>query len=282
VPLFKAVEYLLLILFFGLLGGVKGSAEFLSAGATLIAALFAGGLMIVRVDHRAFGALGFARTEQTVRELGTGFAIGGAGIVIATVVSLAVGGLTYVAERGTAAQWLGTVLFDLLVFAIAAAAEEAVFRGYAFQLLVRSVGPATATIGASVLFALAHAGNPNVSTLALVNIFLAGVLLSVAYLRTMSLWFATAVHAGWNWTMAYLFDLPVSGLAMFKTPLYEPVVRGPSWISGGTFGPEGGIAGTLGMAVCVLVLIYLVRLRVAPRMSALEPIALANLTEEHG
>jgi uncharacterized protein len=279
-PLYKALEYLLLVVLYGLFGGLKGSSEYLSAGATLIAALTAGGALIVKVDRRRFGALGFARTRQTGREIGFGFAAGGAGILFATVLSLTIGGLSYVAEKGTATQWIATVLFDLSVFAVAAAAEEAVFRGYAFQVLTRCVGAVAATIGASLLFALAHIGNPNITLFALVNIFLAGVLLSIAYLRTMSLWFATAVHAGWNWTMASLFDLPVSGLGMFRTPLYEPVDRGPAWVSGGTFGPEGGIAGSAGLIVCVCVLIWAVRLRIAPEMAAMEPLALRNVTKE--
>jgi uncharacterized protein len=74
----------------------------------------------------------------------------------------------------------------------------------------------------------------------------------VAYLRTLSLWFATAVHLGWNWAMATLFDLPVSGITAFDTPLYEPVVGGPAWWSGGLFGPEGGVVGTIGLRVVAL------------------------------
>jgi uncharacterized protein len=97
----------------------------------------------------------------------------------------------------------------------------------------------------------------------------------------MSLWFATAVHLGWNWTMASLFDLPVSGIAMFQTPLYEPVTRGDTWVGGGTFGPEGGIAGTIGLAAAVLVLAWWKGIRIAPEMTALRPIALATPATEH-
>src|SRR5690606_41214983 len=71
----------------------------------------------------------------------------------------------------------------LLALALPAAAEEALFRGYAFQVLVEAVGPVVATATFSAAFALAHAGNPGANVFALVNIFLAGVLLSAAYLR---------------------------------------------------------------------------------------------------
>ncbi len=281
VPLYLALEYLLTITFFGVAGaGLKGSAQFLSSGATLLAALSAGGAMLIGVDQRRTGALGFAWTSRSLRESGMGFVIGGAGIVAAALLAVALGMLRYTPDGGTATLWVTTLLFDMAVFAIAAAAEEAVFRGYGFQVLVRPFGPVVATVGTSAAFAMAHAGNPNVTAFALLNIFLAGVLLGWAYLRTMSLWFATAVHLGWNWTMASLFDLPVSGLAMFQTPLYEPVASGPAWIGGGSFGPEGGLAGTIGMLVCLLALAWWVPARVAPEMAALRPLAMAPANEE--
>jgi hypothetical protein len=182
-----------------------------------------------------------------------------------------VGFVRYTGESGTAMGWLTTVASQLGVLAVAAYAEEALFRGYAYQSLVRGFGAVPATLAASGLFALAHAGNPSVGVFALVNIFAAGVLLSVAYLRTESLWFATAVHLGWNWGMASLLDLPVSGITAFETPLYEPVLRGPDWMTGGAFGPEAGIVGTLGFGVALLVILKM-GLAPSPEMRALAPL----------
>jgi membrane protease YdiL (CAAX protease family) len=175
-------------------------------------------------------------------------------MVVAVAVCLLAGTLRYTHDGGTSVEWLQTLVVDLTVLGVAAAAEEALFRGYGFQVLVRGFGTVVALIGSSAIFALAHIGNPNVTAFALLNIFLAGVLLGLAYLRTHSLWFATAVHLGWNWTMASLFDLPVSGIALFQTPLYEPVTRGVAWIGGGSFGPEAGIAASIGLACCLLIL----------------------------
>ena len=137
----------------------------------------------------------------------------------------------------------------LSIFAIGAAFEEMVFRRYPFQALVQGIGPWLATLVLSGLFAAAHANNPNVGALALVNIFLAGVLLSFAYLKTRSLWFVTALHLAWNWTQASLLDLPVSGLSFIDTPAYEPVIGGPAWWDGGAFGPEAGLTGTIAIAL---------------------------------
>lgn len=248
-----------------------GDALFLAAGFGAIAATLAGALLLRILDRRPAGALGIAWTPRTVAELGIGMAIGVGAIGAAAALLAVLGFVRYTGDAGTAGALAVTLGKDLGILAVAAYAEEALFRGYGFQALVRGFGAVPATLFASGLFALAHAGNPNVGTLALVNIFLAGVLLSVAYLRTESLWFATAVHLGWNWGMASLLDLPVSGLTL-ETPLYEPVVRGPEWITGGAFGPESGIVGTLAFGGALAVILAWRKIAPAPEMRALQPL----------
>ena len=77
----------------------------------------------------------------------------------------------------------------------------------------------------------------------------AGVFLGAIQLRTGSLWVASGVHLGWNWALGYAADLPVSGLELADSPLYEGVPRGAEWISGGAFGPEGSVLATAGFAL---------------------------------
>jgi hypothetical protein len=141
-------------------------------------------------------------------------------------------------------------------------------------VLARVAGALPAVLVTSALFALVHARNPSVGAFALINIFLAGVLLAYAYLRTLSLWFATALHMGWNWAMATLFDLPVSGLQVFDTPLYDPRVTGAAWWSGASFGPEGGLVGTIGFVVALLAVLRWRAVRPDPAIVAARPLVL--------
>jgi membrane protease YdiL (CAAX protease family) len=221
-------------------------------GAIMLGAALAAGFGLLRfVDRRPASALGFAWTGRTSRELAAGFAIGIAAAALAVLPAVLTGAVRYTPTAGSATGFVVAMGLGLAVLALPAAAEEALFRGYAFQALVAGVGPVVATVVFSISFAAAHGSNPAVSGMALVNIFFAGVALSVAYLRTGSLWFATAVHLGWNWAVALPLDLPVSGLNVFDAPLYEPVAAGPTWFTGGAFGPEGGLMGTLGFALAV-------------------------------
>lgn len=239
--------------------GVDARAMLAQGAITLVAALVAGMVLLVRLDGRSPAALGFAWSRTVLRDLAAGMAIGVGAIVLATVPLMLADVITYTPESGSAATWAAALGRDFAILAVAAAAEEALFRGYPFQVLVRAIGAVAATLVASVLFALAHAGNPNVDALALLNIGLAGVLLSAAYLRTRSLWFATAVHLGWNWGMTSLLDLPVSGITALETPLYEPSIGGPAWVTGGAFGPEGGIVASLAFVAALVVVLRMPR-----------------------
>jgi uncharacterized protein len=252
----------------------EGAWVFSGTIVTAAAAVLAGVLMLRWADGRPAAALGIGVSRMTLPHAAAGVGIGAAALITAVIAMLASGTLWYVSGPGTAAEWVATVAVQGAVFTVAAFAEEALFRGYAFQVLARAAGPAIATALSSVLFAVAHGANPDVGAFALVNIFLAGVLLALAYVRTLSLWFVTALHMAWNWTMATLFDLPVSGIQLFDTPLYQAVISGPDWWSGGTFGPEGGLVGTIGFCVATLLVLRLRTVRPDPLIAAARPLLL--------
>jgi uncharacterized protein len=253
---------------------VRGLAAYAATAPLALAALAAGAILLRTLDGRPAAALGIGVSRQTARHVAVGWAIGVAALAGAAAALALSGALRYTAAPGTMTAWLAALLMHGGVFAVAALMEEAIFRGYPFQVLVRAAGPVVAAVATSALFAAVHGRNPEVSAFGLVNIFLAGLMLAAAYLRTLSLWFATALHIGWNWATASLFDLPVSGITDFRTPLYEPILRGPEWWSGGTFGPEGGLVGTIGFGLALLLVLRLRAVRPDPGIAAAAPLVL--------
>jgi len=103
----------------------------------------------------------------------------------------------------------------------------------------------------SGLFALAHLQNPHVTLLSLTNVFLVGILFAFAYMKTRSLWLPFGMHFAWNFSQTTLFGLPTSGLLDQEQVLFPTQQLGPEWISGGEFGPEGGILATLAIVLCL-------------------------------
>lgn len=241
--------------------------------------LLAGWAVLTPVDGRPPGALGFALSRDAVRETLSGLGLGAGLIALSALLLLITGAVGFVADEGNALSYLASLGWTLLFFWLAAAYEEIWFRGYGFQALVEGVGPWPAAIVTSGLFSLLHGLNPNFGPAAFVNIFLAGVMLAMAYLRTRSLWFATALHAGWNWSMASLFAFPVSGLTMIDTPMYDAVEQGSDWWTGGAFGPEAGVVGTLVLALGIWLLVRGPLPRESAHMRRLGPIVDRRLPE---
>lgn len=122
--------------------------------------------------------------------------------------------------------------------------EELLFRGILFRWIEEFGGTWAALAVTSALFGIVHIGNPNATWFSSFCIAVeAGILLGGAYMVTRSLWFPIGLHAAWNFTQGEIFDVPVSGLD--SNGLVVATLRGPDWLSGGTFGLEASIVALL-------------------------------------
>lgn len=224
------------------------------------------------LDRMPLRSLGFAFHKNWWRELLFGFAVSATMIAVIALWQLLIADtyfefnpLWWSFETGhslingrfsTAGAMLVAkdVLPALALLVLAGAFEELMFRGYAFQTLLRGMSPVVPMLLLSVYFGLGHWGNPNRTLFSTINTVLAGVWLSVAYLKTRSLWFPTALHFGWNWTMGAVFGLPVSGLRIPQQAILKSEIGSPTWLTGGAYGPEGGAAATLILLLSIIVI----------------------------
>lgn len=217
--------------------------------ATLVSAALFTWLIGVRICRLTLEDLRYRGSRG-----GLGFGLGMAAGAVTAGVALAVGavgGAEWVPDEGTASSYLAAVGTTILILAPAALAEEIIFRGVPMVLLARVMGRGSAIVLLAVLFSLAHFANPNVTALGIGNIALAGIFLGLAFYAPGGIWTAWGAHLGWNALLAAL-DTPVSGVP-FPIPLLDYVPGDPAWLTGGPFGPEGGLASTLALTVAVLV-----------------------------
>lgn len=164
------------------------------------------------------------------------------------------------------------LLITLGVISIVAFEEELLFRGYSIQTLAFNLSPTLATIITSSLFGLLHLGNPNVTFFSTANTMLAGVWLSVAYFKTRSLFLATGLHLAWNFAMGVIYGLPVSGITKFaKYSFLDTKDLGKAWLTGGDYGPEGGVIATIVLILGIVFLLKLPLLKISLEMEKYFP-----------
>lgn len=219
----------------------------------LAAAAIASGFCSRVLERRSFGSVGFRVHRGWSRDFGLGSLMGAASLAIAIGIAVTAGALSFEVQTRSGVQIARSFMMVFLFFLVAGATEELIFRGFPFQALVHNLGGAMSVIITSVLFGLAHLSNPNASAFSTINTILAGVWLGLAYLMTRSLWLATALHCSWNFAMVVVFGLPVSGLTMFSSLAWlRGSIGSPFWISGGSYGPEGGVAATVALILSTL------------------------------
>lgn len=131
----------------------------------------------------------------------------------------------------------GALAILLAGFLVQGGLEEWVFRGYVYQALRERWSWATVAGATSLAFAFLHAMNPAVTPAALVNTFLLGLVLAAMVELTGSLAAAVVAHGLWNFAIACVLSLPVSGVETFHLLTLE--VAGAPAVTGGEYGPEG-------------------------------------------
>ena len=177
-----------------------------------------------------------------------GLALGWALLLLAVAPMMLAGDLHPQFWLGMRAWWLA--LLAAVTLLLGSLATEIAFRGFLFRSLIAATGPATATVLLSLIYALT-ASMLNTTGFSFIVSLLAGLLFSLAYLRTHALWIGWGLRFGWLLAMGVVFGLPVAGSVNYASVVATDS-SGRVWMTGGAYGPEGalvtGFVLILGMA----------------------------------
>jgi uncharacterized protein len=200
--------------------------------------------------------LGLPKRPTVGREWMLGAALGW-GLVVLAVLPMALA-RTLDIQFWTQSRAFGLLVLNLTTLAVAALVEEVAFRGYPFRRLIEAIGPVAATIVMSLLFGLLHILNPSATWTSTVVTVLAGILLSIAWLRTRGLWLGWGFHFAWNASMGILFGLPISGITDFSS-VVETRTMGHVGFTGGDYGPEGSAFTAIVLLIGIILLVRVTR-----------------------
>ena len=172
-----------------------------------------------------------------------------------------------------------TVEFDvasqlswLSLFLLVGVVEEVIFRGILFRLIADKWNIAVGLTTSSLLFGLAHLGNPGATLWAALAIALAsGWLFGMAYAYHQTIWVPVGMHWAWNYLEGGVFGCSVSGTPLDYRPLITPKISGTDLLSGGAFGPEASIiCVAIGMGISIVYTVLYIkkkkRLGAKPKM----------------
>ncbi len=266
--------------------GSSPTALILSGLSSLVAALasvwFAGRFF----DRRPFSGFGLKLNRDWWLDFGFGLLLGMLLMTGIFLVELAAGWVRITDTMATAhgtSPFLPAILAPLVLFLCVGFGEELVSRGYQLKNMAEglnypSIGARGAILLAWVLsssvFGVAHLANPGSTLVSTVNIAFAGLLLGVGYVLTGRLAISIGLHITWNFFQGNVFGFPVSGMNDVGASLIEINQGGPTFLTGGAFGPEAGLVDIAATVAGSLLIVLWVRLRsgkVALQTSLVEP-----------
>jgi membrane protease YdiL (CAAX protease family) len=209
----------------------------LSEGILAAAALITAFVMS-RIERRSFAGYGLPGRVAFGKRFWQGalFGFGMISVLMGLIAGLHGYSVSGVDLRGfTAVRY---ALLYLLGFIVVAVFEEFSFRGYLQSTLQLATGFWPAALVLAAAFGAIHLTNAGEGAYGAVMAGCFGLLAAFTLWRTGNIWFAIGLHAAWDWGETYFYSVRDSG-APANGHLLRSEFHGPTWLTGGSIGPEG-------------------------------------------
>jgi membrane protease YdiL (CAAX protease family) len=222
-------------------------------GLLLLSALIATAVL-ARYEKRRIDSYGLPMDQALSRPFWDGVFVGFTGPALVGIGMLALHGWVIKGFNLHGAGWLIFPLGWLIANIVVGVAEEAWYRGYMLQTLVRSLGFWPAAVVLSLLFTADHyffKTGENVWDA--ISLFALGIFICLTVRRTGSLWFAVGFHIAFDYVQLFIIGTR-NGAQTPVGRLFDSTFPGPPWVNGGVLGTE---ASALMYPAIALMYVYL-------------------------
>ena len=146
----------------------------------------------------------------------------------------------------------------LIGYILQTAAEEIYIRGWLVPIISYHKNAYLAILVSSALFSYFHLDNNGASWLSTLHLFIFGLFTAVYAMKRGNIWGPCGFHFAWNFIMGNVYGFHVSGYDSESSLMYF-TTSNRTFITGGQFGPEGGIPGLVVFILALLWAIFILK-----------------------
>lgn len=206
------------------------------------------------VERKPLYEMGFEWGKKSAKDFIVGLILGAVSISIVFAILLNFNNVSLARSIGKP-NFNMNALNGFILCIMTGFAEEIFCRGYCLRSICEKNGELKAAVISSIIFSALHFGNPNVTPVFFINVFLIGMLFSYMALK-INIWLPIGFHGMWNYFEGNVWGFPNSGIV--TKGIYDTKLVNSNIINGGLVGPEGGLAVTFVILVGLLAL-YLIK-----------------------
>ena len=192
-------------------------------------------------DRKPIREIGLINIKAGYKDLFKGLAFGSISMILVFIILIISGNISLKSSLSSP-DFNISLLIQFIFFTFVGINEEMFSRGYCMTVLRQTGNTWIALIISSIIFSVLHSLNPSMSIISYLNLFLVGLLFAYMFLRSNNLWLPIGYHITWNYFQGNIFGFQVSGQS--TESLYKLNTPAKNIITGGGFGPEGGLVVT--------------------------------------
>jgi uncharacterized protein len=268
------VSGLFVLLLRGIFPGIITGSTLNQVTSTLLVALalVVGTFVTARwVDRRGRKSLGFRFDHHWWQDFSFGVLLGMVLMALIFFTELIFGMVKvegfFSAQPDFPIFWLSMLAYAIHFIGVGIY-EEIVFRGYLMINLAegfaflkkRRIALIASYLLISCVFGIMHAFNDNASAASILNIMVAGLMLGLGMLLTGRIGLSIGLHITWNFFQGNVFGFPVSG-SRTGISFIGISQSGNELLTGGSFGPEGGLIGFVAIMIGIICILAWVKWR---------------------
>jgi uncharacterized protein len=222
-------------------------------------------LLMSRIERRPFGAYGLPLAGAFRKFFVQGIAIGFLALTALMFSICAFGGFFFGTLALPALAIIKYGALWALACLVTSCMEQFRYRGYLQYTLTSGIGFWPAAVTLSIVYSARHLfDNPGQTWSGVLDIFVFGLVFSLALRRAGNLWWAIGFQLAWDFGETFLYSVPDSGYRVYGSLLNSTMRHSPSWLTGGSVGPEGSVFCLLILTLLALLVAKIYPAKISP------------------